>query len=446
MNDIWTWRSLGELFEIGAGKTMSAAARNGADKTPFLRTSNVLWDEIDLESVDRMSIPEHELPGKLLSRGDLLVCEGGEIGRAAIWGGEVETMSFQNHLHRLRPVVEEVEPRFYVYFLQCAFTQLGIFEGAGNKTTIPNLSRSRLAVLHVPQPMLDEQQAIVAVLARIRDAIKTHDQSIALALELKRATMRSLFTHGLRGETQKETEIGPVPASWEIVDFSTVREWLQYGTSTRCSYEPTEFPVLRIPNVEPGRVNDADLKFGGLRSTEADRYRLKNGDLVLIRTNGVVERLGACAVYTGNPKNALFASYLIRASLKLDQVDPHFMAYFFGSELGTSVIAGRATPAADGKYNLNTGTIDALPLPLPPTLEEQREIVTILEAIDRKIDLHRRKRAVLGDLFKVLLHKLMTGEIRVAELNLSALQLPHDSPLKLKGTSGKYASTSERKS
>ena len=157
MNEAWTWRPLGEMFEIGAGKTMSAAARNGPDKTPFLRTSNVLWDEIDLSSVDEMAIPDHQLPAKLLRRGDLLVCEGGEIGRAAIWNGEVETMSFQNHLHRLRPIVEEVEPRFYVYFLQSAFTQLGIFEGAGNKTTIPNLSRSRLAGLEVPQPRIDEQ-------------------------------------------------------------------------------------------------------------------------------------------------------------------------------------------------------------------------------------------------------------------------------------------------
>ena len=121
MNETWDWRPLGELFEIGAGKTMSAAARNGADKTPFLRTSNVLWDEIDLSSVDEMSMSGDELPAKLLRKCDLLVCEGGEIGRAAIWNGEVDTMSFQNHLHRLRPVDKQIEPRFYVYFLQAAF-------------------------------------------------------------------------------------------------------------------------------------------------------------------------------------------------------------------------------------------------------------------------------------------------------------------------------------
>ena len=421
MNAFWTWRPLGGLFEIGAGKTMSAAARNGPDKTPFLRTSNVFWDEIDISSVDEMSIPERELSNKLLRSGDMLVCEGGEIGRSAIWNGEVETMSFQNHLHRLRPVGEGVEPRFYVYFLQSAFTQLGIFEGAGNKTTIPNLSRSRLAGLEVPQPEIGEQRAIVAVLARVREAVKMHEQGVVLAQELKRAAMQTLFSHGLRGEPQKETEIGPVPESWQVVNVGTVREALQYGTSTRCSYEPTEFPVLRIPNIESGRVNDKDLKFCSLQATEADRYRLRNGDLIFIRTNGVVERLGTCAIYTGKPENALFASYLIRACLNLDQVDPHFMACFFGSELGTSIIAGRATPAADGKYNLNTGTIDALPFPLPPTLEEQREIVVMLNAIAHKIDLHRRKSTVLDELFRSLLYKLMTGEIQSEELDLAGL-------------------------
>ena len=83
INEAWPLRPLGELFEIGAGKTMSAAARDGAEKTPFLRTSNVLWDEIDLTKVDEMAIPPRELSGKLLRPGDLLVCEGGEIGRAA---------------------------------------------------------------------------------------------------------------------------------------------------------------------------------------------------------------------------------------------------------------------------------------------------------------------------------------------------------------------------
>ena len=72
-----------------------------------------------------------------------------------------------------------------------------------------------------------------------------------------------------------------------------------------------------------------------------------------------------------------------------------------------------------------------------PPKDEQREIITILNAIDHKIDLHRKKSAVLDDLFKALLHKLMKGEIHVSDLDLSALQVAHDSSLKLNGNNGK---------
>lgn len=273
----------------------------------------------------------------------------------------------------------------------------------------------------IPLPPPGEQKTISLSLKLIDDALALQDNALRAADAAKRAAMQALFTRGLRGEAQKETEIGPMPESWDVVDFSAVREWLQYGTSTHCTYEETCFPVLRIPNIEPGRVNARDLKFGKLRADEANRYRLEAGDLIFIRTNGVIERLGACAVFAGEPQTALFASYLIRARLKKNAVNPYFVAYFFASGLGTNLIAGRATPASDGKYNLNTGTIDSLPMPLPPSLDEQREIVAILDAIDRKIDLHRRKRTVLDELFKALLHKLMTGDICAADLDLTAL-------------------------
>jgi len=416
----WKWRPLGELFDIGAGKTMSAAARAGAQKVPFLRTSNVLWDEIDLTAVDEMAIPADELANKSLKAGDLLVCEGGDIGRAAVWDGRVAVMSFQNHLHRLRPIQNDVDSHFYVYFLQSAFTQLGIFEGAGNKTTIPNLSRSRLAALDVPHPPPSEQRAIARSLAKVREAITVHSKATLTALELKHAVMNELFTRGLRGGPQKDSEIGPIPESWSVPTFSEVREWLQYGTSIHCTLEPQRFPVLRIPNIKPGRVNVSELKYCELSEEDAGKYMLANGDLLFIRTNGVLERLGSCAVYGGEPSKALFASYLIRARLK-PTIDSRYVAYFYASQRGSSLVAGRATPAADGKYNLNTGTIDSLPLPLPPTLEEQRDIVTVLDAIEQKISLHQRKREVLQDLFKALLHKLITGAIAVEELDLSAL-------------------------
>ena len=310
-----------------------------------------------------------------------------------------------------------VDQRYLGYFLsQVDYSALQDRQVKGN-----TLNREKIDRIEVWLPPSEEQSAIADVLDIVRHSIELQDSLLATAESLKRSAMRELFTRGLRGEPQKETDIGSVPESWEVTTFKAIREWLQYGTSTRCAKDRKPYPVLRIPNIDSGRVNDADLKYCDLPNEEAKKYRLEAGDIIFIRTNGVLERLGTCAVYEGSPENALFASYLIRARLK-QGVDSRFVAFFYGSELGTSLIADRATPAADGKYNLNTGIIDSLPIALPSTLDEQHEIVSILDAIAQKIDLHRKKRAVLEELFKALLHKLMTGEIRVDELDLSALE------------------------
>jgi type I restriction enzyme, S subunit len=266
-----------------------------------------------------------------------------------------------------------------------------------------------------------EQARIGSTLRAIENAIDVQSELVTLSYKIKKAAMRELFTRGLRGEAQKETEIGPIPESWHVATFSEVREWLQYGTSIRCTSTPATYPVLRIPNVEAGRVNAADLKYCDLPQSQADKYLLAEGDLLFIRTNGVLNRLGCTAVYCGKPERALFASYLIRARLKR-HINSRYAAFFYGSEVGTALVAGRATPASDGKYNLNTGTIDSLLLPLPPTTEEQLEIVSALDAIERKIDLHEQKKLLLEGLFSALLHSLITGEICVSDLDLSAIE------------------------
>lgn len=424
INSAWPLRPLGELFDIGAGKTMSAAGRAGEKKTPFLRTSNVLWDEIDLSTVDEMAIPQHELPEKLVAPGDLLVCEGGEIGRAAIWNGELATMSFQNHLHRLRPKQKNIVPRFYVYFLQSGFTQLGIFEGAGNKTTIPNLSRNRLAALDVPQPCFDEQRDISAALARVRQAMKLHDKSLEVAQDLKRAAMRTLFTKGLRGEAQKDTEIGPVPESWDIRPLEEVAEIysssrLGYGELLAREEQPASEPsysVLGIKVIDMTRcepevlLSNAELK-KLVPQAEAERRCIAPGAIVFPK-NGA-------AVATNKKRQVATWCVLDPNVMALHAKDVMIQEFLYQWMLNfdlRSIVKPGPVP------NFGKGDISGVPVQVPRATEEQREIVAILDAIDRKIDLHKRKRAVLEELFKSLLHKLMTGEIRVADLDLSALK------------------------
>lgn len=422
INEAWPLRPLGELFEIGAGKTMSAAARAGGAKTSFLRTSNVLWDEIDLTTVDEMAIPAHELREKLLKPGDLLVCEGGEIGRAAVWNGEAEIMSFQNHLHRLRPILDDVEPRFYVYFLQSAFTQLGIFEGVGNKTTIPNLSRNRLAALDVPHPRINEQQDIVGALARVRQAMKVHDRSLASSQGLKRAAMRKLFTHGLRGEAQKTTEVGPVPESWNIMPCEHGVDAITVGVVVRPAsyYVPVGIPAFRSLNIREDRIDTTSLVFFSERdnNTLLRKSKLRAGDVLVVRTGYP----GTASVVPEEYDGANCIDIVVIRPNPL-VIQGHFLSRFLNSGFGKSQIASNSHGLA--QQHLNVGAVRRLRIPVPPTLDEQRAIVAILDAIDRKIDLHRRKRAVLDELFKSLLHKLMTGEIRVGDLDLSVLNPPN---------------------
>ena len=165
----------------------------------FLRTSNVYWGRIELQTVSRMRLEGGAPPHKLLCRGDLLVCEGGEIGRAAVWNGEIDKCLFQNHLHRLRPLDgSHIHARFAMAWLEEGFKHRNVYEGAGNRTTIPNLSRARLAELLIPKPSLDEQHEIVTILDAIDRKIELHQKKRAVLDDLFKALLHKLMTGEIR--------------------------------------------------------------------------------------------------------------------------------------------------------------------------------------------------------------------------------------------------------
>jgi len=415
-NPNWNWRPLGELFDIGAGKTMSAAARAGADKVPFLRTSNVLWDEIDLTQVDEMSISPTELVDKSLKAGDLLVCEGGEIGRAAVWDGRVPVMSFQNHLHRLRRKQDDVDARFYVYFLQSAITQLGIFEGAGNKTTIPNLSRNRLAALDVPHPPKPEQQSVAQALAKVREAVTIHDEATSTALELKRAVMSDLFTRGLRGEPQKETEIGLMPDSWSPRTILDLCEIWSGGTPRKSvtEYWKGDIPWVSGKDLKRPALDDAIDHVSAAGVDAGSRLAPEGAVLLLVRGMGLAKDLPVAVI-----NRPMAFNQDVKALVSRGQYSGQFLrsAIYAGRER----LLAQIVPSAHGTMTLNLNDVETFKIACPSDPEEAKDIVTILQTLDLKIDRHQKKREVLDELFESLLHKLMTGEIAVSDLDLSAL-------------------------
>jgi len=267
-----------------------------------------------------------------------------------------------------------------------------------------------------------EQKKIAAVLFKIQRAIETQEKIIQSLSDLKKSTMQHLFTHGLRGEKTKMTEIGEIPKSWEVYPLSELREFLQYGTSKRCTLDRKGVPVLRIPNIVGGNIDTQELKYADLPSAERERLFLQDGDILFVRTNGQKILVGRTAVYTGNPSPALFASYLIRARLQLKLIRPDFLQYYTGTASGESHLSGRATPAADGKFNINTRTIDSVLVPVPD-LREQDKIVRTIDLVGRKLVVHESKKSAFQDLFKTTLNKLMTGDIRVGNLDIDVSEV-----------------------
>lgn len=410
MINSWPWRPLGELFEIGVGKTMSAAARKGPNKTPFLRTSNVLWDQIDLSSVDEMSIPEHELPAKLLRPGDLLVCEGGEIGRASIWNGERKVMSFQNHVHRLRPIVPDIEPRFYVYFLQSAFTQLRIFEGAENRTTIPNLSRSRLAALTVPQPSVEEQRAIATALSAVKAAIEAQDRILTITRELELTAMRMLFTYGLINDLQPANWTTAIPPSWKKLPISAIGDIITGctpSTNDQSNYAHGTTPFITPGDIEHGlhiEFTEKHISQSGLNRSRPIRY----GTTCFVSIGATIGKVGYSHFEIATTNQQINA---IVPNCRYDPLYTFYLMVFWSKR-----IKAHASPST--VPILSKGTLEAIQVLTTTDMNEQRSIAAILKSIGSKTLLHRRMRKVLHELFQTLLHELMTGNARASDLGL----------------------------
>ena len=136
-----------------------------------------------------------------------------------------------------------------------------------------------------PPPPLPEQRKIAAVLGLVQRAIEQQERLLALTTELKKTLLHKLFTEGLRGEAQKQTEIGPVPESWEVSVLENAAVAFDYGTSVKCEHGKAGIPVLRIPNVVGGSIDLSDLKHGQPKRSELDQLRLQQGDLLFVRTD-----------------------------------------------------------------------------------------------------------------------------------------------------------------
>jgi len=279
------------------------------------------------------------------------------------------------------------------------------------RTSWPSLREFRLSL-----PPLPEQKKIAHILSTVQRAIEAQERIIQTTTELKKALMHKLFTEGLRNAPQKQTEIGLVPESWRVVKLGALFEKQpQNGIYKHKRAYGSGTQILRIDDFS----NDGDVvtrtgNLVALTRSEIETYGLEPGDIVINRVNSL-SHLAKTALIGEIAEEMVFESNMMRFSVDESQVLKEYLFKFLNSPLTKKQIIGTAKRAV-AQSSINQGDVRSIIVP-KPSLEEQREIVAALDATDSKIAHSTDKAAVLQDLFRTLLHELMTAKTRVHEVD-----------------------------
>ena len=303
----------------------------------------------------------------------------------------------------------DVDPRFIASVVHSP----GFLEYAISGTTgvqHPRTSWAHTCEFEVPAFTFDEQKRIADLLWLVHGAIGLSETLVQEGQALKRAAMRMLFTRGLRGEALKETEIGPMPKSWDTVPLGDL-----------CNVSDTvSLQEEGNREIEYVDVSSVSREFLCIESTSRfvlgdapgrARKRILTDDVLFATVRPTLLRVALVPAYLNNQVCSTAFCVLRR---KHEITADHFIYYLVQREQFVQQLSLIETGAS---YPAVTDRIVKEQIVPVPSVKEQHQIVEILNAIDRKIDLHRQKRAVLDDLFKTLLHKLMKGDIRVSDLN-----------------------------
>jgi len=424
--DSWEWCRLGTVFQHNTGKALNSSNQQGT-KMQYITTSNLYWDRFELDKLKEMLFTESEIEKCTVTKGDLLVCEGGDIGRAAIWNYDYP-MRIQNHIHRLRPYA--TVDMYFFYFIFNLYKHSGLIGGKG--IGIQGLSSNAIDKLLIPLPPLSEQHRIVTKIEELLPYIEKYgkseenlttlntsfpealkksipqeavqgrlvpqdpnDEPASVLLERIRAEKQALVKAGKIKKDKHESVIvtrDKIP--YEIIDgkerciadevpFEIPEGWcwcrlgsvcmnIQYGTSQK-SQKQGKMPVLRMGNLQNGTINYDKLVYTS-DETEIIRYPLVYNDLLFNRTNSR-EIVGKTAIYKGEMP-AIYAGYLVRIT---PMIDSDYLNYVMQSQYYWTYCQTVRSDAI-GQSNINAEKLKHFLVPVP-TLSEQHRIVTKIEQL-----------------------------------------------------------------
>ena len=317
--------------------------------------------------------------------------------------------------------IHELNPNYFFLLLKSSYYTSEIKRMAMSRGSIRrSLSFKDLSYFLIPLPPLPEQQKIAAVLSAVQGAKEKTEALIAAAKALKKSMMKHLFTYGpvspLEAENVplKETEIGPVPKDWEVVRLGEVGEF-QYGYTETASSKKIGPKFLRITDIDltGSKIKWADVPYCKISDKDYLKYKLIDEDILFTRIGATTGK--TCIVKS--PPESVFASYLIRFKVDLEKALPFFIYHFTTNKGYWNQI--NASKEGKLKKGVSSSQLKIFQIPLPP-LPIQQKIASILSAIDAKIEAEENKKKALEELFKSLLHNLMTAKIRVNKLEVSS--------------------------
>ena len=341
----WMWCYVGELFQHNTGKALNGSDKSGTPMT-YITTSNLYWDRFELEKLKEMPFTESEVEKCTVQKGDLLVCEGGDYGRSAIWPYDYP-MRIQNHIHRLR-AYGSVSVRYF-YYCFYLYKNAGMIAGKG--IAIQGLSANALHELKMPLPPLAEQKRIVAKIEELLPLIEHYEKAwsrlehfnkrfpgdmqksiLQMAIQGKLVEQRPEEGTGeelykqIQAEKQALIKAGKIkkekplpeiaedeipfeiPESWKWVRWGDLSESIQYGYNAPAQ-ESGRIKMVRISDIQDGRVLWDSVPYCEISEKDIPTYLLSANDILFARTGGTV---GKSYLVKDVPEESIYAGYLIR--------------------------------------------------------------------------------------------------------------------------------------
>ncbi|RLG66986.1 MAG: hypothetical protein DRO11_10680, partial [Methanobacteriota archaeon] len=400
----WEVVRLGEVAYFETGKRMKGGALKSGEV--FSIGGEHITDDGDIKFEPLRFVSKDfylRMKKGKIKIGDILICkDGAKTGKTAF----VRHLPYQycavnEHVFIVRSKkTNRLINQFLFFFIYSRYGQTQIrdvFHGL-----IGGITQRDLFNLLIPLPPLPEPRKITRVLDKIHQAIELQDKIIEQAKNLKKSLMQKLFTEGFCGEEQKETEIGLIPKSWEVVRLGEIGIF-EYGYTETALEEDTGIKFLRITDIKDnGLILWNEVPYCKISETKFKKYQLKNGDILFARIGATTGK----TCFIESPPKSVFASYLITLKIKTD-VYKKFVYYYTQTPIYWSQV--EANKEGKLKKGISATLLRTFKIPLPP-LEEQKQIAHILSVLDKKIEVEQKRKQVLKELFKTMLHKLMSGK------------------------------------